>query len=68
MENVSLNLEGVFAAVSWLANANGLQHPCVPQLPEHQAVVEPQGQLEGEKQANDEQIFPLTEAFKHTDG
>lgn len=52
--NVLLNLEGVFAAISWLANANGLQHPCVPQLPQHQAVAEPQGQLEGENQVNDE--------------
>lgn len=38
-------LEGVFDAVPWLADADGLQHACVPELPEHQAVVEAQRKL-----------------------
>lgn len=52
------NLERVFAAVSWLANPNSLQHARVPQLPEHQAIAEPQGQLEGKKYL--QPIFPWT--------
>lgn len=38
-------LEGVLDAVSRLADPDRLQHTCVPELPQHQAVVETQGKL-----------------------
>lgn len=38
-------LKRVLDTVSWLADPDGFQHTCVPQLSENQAVIETQRQL-----------------------
>lgn len=43
-------LEAVLDVVARLPDAHSLQHTCVAQLPQHQVVVEPQGQLRDRRQ------------------
>lgn len=64
------NLERVLAAVSWLANPNSLQHARVPQLSEHQAIAEPQGQLKGKNIYSQYflELQALGETSKHANG
>lgn len=38
-------LEAVLDVVARLPDAHSLQHTCVAQLPQHQVVIKPQGQL-----------------------
>lgn len=42
-------LEAVLDVVARLPDAHSLQHTCVTQLPQHQVIIKPQGQLRKRK-------------------
>lgn len=50
-------LEAVLDVVARLPDAHSLQHTCVAQLPQHQVVIKPQGQLRDRDSATGEEII-----------
>ena len=58
-------LEAVLDVVARLADAHSLQHTCVSQLPQHQVIIKPQGQLrKRKKKVIEERKGKMTEKEK----